>query len=281
MEKSTIRFYTFPDIYNIQLVHGAAVAHRFPRHIHGSVSFGIVEHGKRVLEIQGNTVIVSAGECFIINPNEPHTCRSSLDDNHEYWILSVPPDVIHSLWNEMTGTQLGQVSFSPPAIRDQQLFQMLEDFVDGVCHKDNLLRQESLCIEIITYCLSRYIQSECAFQEIETHHYAVDVVREYLEQHFEQNIRLEDLAEVSHVSPFYLNRLFQRAVGLPPYEYLVHIRIKRARELLENGESIAGTAYSTGFSDQSHLTRFFKRHVGLTPGEYLRIHVTSHKRSRP
>jgi AraC-like DNA-binding protein len=83
-------------------------------------------------------------------------------------------------------------------------------------------------------------------------------------------IRLEDLATVSNLSPFHLTRVFQKEVGIPPYEYLVHIRIKRAQTLLKNGESIAGTAYSTGFSDQSHFTRFFKRHVGITPGEYLR-----------
>jgi AraC-like DNA-binding protein len=270
MRKNTICFHVLPGIYNIQLVHGINVSHYFPRHIHSSVSFGIVERGQRVIEIHGESFTILAGECFIINPGEPHACSSSLEHSHDYRIFSVSPHVIQSIFSTITGKPEECPYFPHHVIQDQALFQMIKEFIDEVQYADDLLKQESLFLDIVTYCLSCYAQEECVLRPVAKQHQAVEVVREYLEQHFEEVIRLEDLADVAHVSPFYLNRVFQKEVGVPPYEYLVHIRIKYAQKLLKQGETIAQTAYRTGFSDQSHFTRFFKRHVGVTPGEYLR-----------
>jgi transcriptional regulator GlxA family with amidase domain len=61
-----------------------------------------------------------------------------------------------------------------------------------------------------------------------------------------------------------------RRTGLPPHALQLALRIRKARRLLESGESIADVAAATGFADQSHLHRHFQRSLGLTPGEYRR-----------
>jgi AraC-like DNA-binding protein len=55
---------------------------------------------------------------------------------------------------------------------------------------------------------------------------------------------------------------------MSPHEYLVHIRIKRAKALLAQHSPLLDVALETGFVDQSHLTKHFKRRVGVTPGRY-------------
>jgi AraC-like DNA-binding protein len=55
---------------------------------------------------------------------------------------------------------------------------------------------------------------------------------------------------------------------VPPYRYLELVRVERARRLLQRGVRISEIAFTTGFSDQSHLTRQFKRVLGVTPGSY-------------
>jgi AraC-like DNA-binding protein len=102
--------------------------------------------------------------------------------------------------------------------------------------------------------------------------YTIQAAREYLEEHFEKHVSLEELADIAHASPFYLNRIFRQEVGLPPHEYQIQVRIKQAQSFLQAGKSIAETAHLTGFSDQSHLTRFFKRYVGISPGEYIHFY---------
>lgn len=99
-------------------------------------------------------------------------------------------------------------------------------------------------------------------------HHSLQRVKEYLEEYYDQNIRLDDLAEVAGLSLFHMLREFKKQFGLPPYEYLNQLRVQRVKEYLRKQKSIADVAIQTGFSDQSHLTRTFKRLTGITPGLY-------------
>ncbi len=273
MSKNTLRFYTLADIYDVQLVHGRHVIHRFPRHIHQTLSFGIIAQGTRVMTLRHETVTISAGECFILNPGDPHAFSTSPDMRHEYWIMSVNPDVLQTIAANVTGNQREQGFYFPhPVIRDRQLYHHMLDFSLAVQQDKDLLTQESVFCNIIGHCLRHYAQNRWESPEEAHPHWAVTAVREYLEQHCEHVVRLADLARIARMSPYYLTRIFQQEVGIPPYEYLVKIRLQQARALLQNGHSIAEVAYNSGFADQSHLTRVFKKHTGMTPGVYQRVH---------
>jgi AraC-like DNA-binding protein len=93
---------------------------------------------------------------------------------------------------------------------------------------------------------------------------------DYLGDQPERNVGLDELAAVAGIGKFRLIRLFRAHTGLPPHALQVAHRIRRARRLLEAGETIAGAAVMAGFVDQSHLHRHFQRSLGLTPGEYQR-----------
>jgi AraC-like DNA-binding protein len=72
------------------------------------------------------------------------------------------------------------------------------------------------------------------------------------------------------LSPYYFARAFESEIGVPPHAYLEGVRIRKAREFLDRGDTIVSAALSVGYSDQSHLTRRFKRFLGITPGQYIR-----------
>ena len=93
-------------------------------------------------------------------------------------------------------------------------------------------------------------------------------VRVYLEDHYAENVSLEELANFVNVSPFHLLRVFRDVVGLPPHNYLTQVRVRRARQLLQASLRPAEVALAVGFNDQSHLTRHFKALVGVTPARY-------------
>jgi AraC-like DNA-binding protein len=96
-------------------------------------------------------------------------------------------------------------------------------------------------------------------------------VRRILEERFAHAISLEDLAQEAGLSKFHLLRLFRVEVGTTPHAYRLHLRISRAREMLDKGESPVEVALACGFADQPHFTRSFKRIVGLTPAVFRRI----------
>jgi AraC-like DNA-binding protein len=72
----------------------------------------------------------------------------------------------------------------------------------------------------------------------------------------------------TYLGPFYFARVFQQAVGLPPYTYLVQRRVEKARQLIRNKLPLTQGALSVGFYDQSHLNRNFKNFLGVTPTQY-------------
>jgi AraC family transcriptional regulator len=97
----------------------------------------------------------------------------------------------------------------------------------------------------------------------------LQAVVEYVHEHLDANLKLDDLACVAHLSPYHFARLFKNSTGLSPHQYVIAQRVERAKELLRNGElPLADVAAVVGFWDQGHFTRHFKRLVGVTPGRF-------------
>jgi len=92
--------------------------------------------------------------------------------------------------------------------------------------------------------------------------------RDFLESHFDAPVTLEQLSAQAGLSSFHFLREFKRFFGMPPHQYQRQVQVRRAKELLARGVSIAAVAADTGFCDQSHLNRVFKSFTGLTPGQF-------------
>ena len=90
----------------------------------------------------------------------------------------------------------------------------------------------------------------------------------YLRERLSERIQLDDLADHVRMDKFHLVRAFRSQVGVPPYTFLTHARVHRARELLRAGLRVSEAATAVGFCDQSQLHRHFVRLVGITPGRY-------------
>lgn len=93
---------------------------------------------------------------------------------------------------------------------------------------------------------------------------------DYLGDHPQRNVGLDELAAAAGIGKFRLIRIVRDRTGLPPHALHIAHRIRAARRLLEAGHTVTVTASATGFADQSHLHRHFQRGLGLTPGEYQR-----------
>ena len=92
--------------------------------------------------------------------------------------------------------------------------------------------------------------------------------KEYLRERLGDAITLDDLADYADLDKFHLCRAFRAQIGLPPHQYLTHLRIARAKELLLRGVRASEVAPLVGLYDQAQLTRHFRRLVGTTPARY-------------
>lgn len=94
-------------------------------------------------------------------------------------------------------------------------------------------------------------------------------VVEYVDEHLNGKITLQDLAAVAGLSRMHFAAQFRAAVGMRPHQYLMKRRIERAEELLKQAEvSLVEVALTVGFQTQAHFTTVFKRFAGDTPYQW-------------
>jgi AraC family transcriptional regulator len=94
-------------------------------------------------------------------------------------------------------------------------------------------------------------------------------VIDFIQENHERELALAEMAEAAGISPFHFAREFKRATGLAPHQYLIKIRIERAKAWLTKSElPIVEVSLRAGFNNQSHFTRLFHQRTGLTPKAY-------------
>jgi len=96
-------------------------------------------------------------------------------------------------------------------------------------------------------------------------------VLELIEAALDARLTIERLAQEAGLSPTHFARAFKETMGRAPHQYLLALRLERARRLLETTRAtLSDIAQRTGFADQAHFTRLFKRVFGTTPGALAR-----------
>ncbi len=96
-------------------------------------------------------------------------------------------------------------------------------------------------------------------------------VQEYIDANLHRDITLAELACESGYSRIYFLKLFRRATGTTPHQYLLDRRVKRVQQLLKREATLIDIASACGFSSQSHMTRTFRKSLGTTPAEFRRF----------
>jgi AraC-like DNA-binding protein len=91
----------------------------------------------------------------------------------------------------------------------------------------------------------------------------------YLDQHYSDNLTLDDLARVACLSRRSLTRSFRNAYGDSPIDYLIRLRLDRAAVLLQDTDlTVLDIAQQVGFADSNYFARAFRRHYGASPTAY-------------
>lgn len=94
----------------------------------------------------------------------------------------------------------------------------------------------------------------------------------YMEEHVDQQISLDELAESINLSKFYFNRYFKKHMGMTPHQYFINMRLQNAKRMLvTTHHSVEKVADLCGFDNPSNFIRLFKQRVGMTPTAFRKI----------
>lgn len=127
----------------------------------------------------------------------------------------------------------------------------------------------------------------CQLEEIRTtftpklidHGYDEELIKkalEYIAAHYTENITLQSVADIVHLSKSYFSLYFKKQTGRNFVDYLIDLRIREAKRLLvENENRIYDVAEAAGFKDVKYFSKVFKKVTGLTPMTYREKHQVS------
>lgn len=95
----------------------------------------------------------------------------------------------------------------------------------------------------------------------------------YIEQNFQNNITIEEIAALCGINRSYFGKIFRKAIGRSPQEFLMNYRMVKATELLKlTSLSIAEIGCAVGYENQLHFSRAFKTIYGVSPREWRNRH---------
>jgi AraC-like DNA-binding protein len=104
----------------------------------------------------------------------------------------------------------------------------------------------------------------------------IEISVRYINNNFERGISLGDMAKFVFLSPSYFARAFKDETGVSPINYLLKVRVERAKELLlQTDLKISDIALSVGFSNQQRFNEIFKKYTHQTPLRYKKQAVSN------
>ena len=92
--------------------------------------------------------------------------------------------------------------------------------------------------------------------------------KKFIDQHFDNNLVLQDMATEAFYSKFHFLRLFKMIYGKTPHQYLTVVRIEKSKQFLKTGMSVPDVCLSVGFESVSSFKGLFRRHTGFTPAAF-------------
>lgn len=192
-------------------------------------------------------------------------------DGAEYWIERITPGGIWIIRFELQ-EDIGEKPFSTP-VRDYnamlRLFKEAARVHDGL--KDDTMYAQVIvkrCIYSIVLQLmkehdQRYMPSKKA--------QLLEPALKTIQLRFAENNTLscQKLASLCGISQTYFHRLFTERYGMSPKEYIIRLRIDRAKQLLpDTSLTVRQIANLCGYAEPCHFTREFTKRVGMTPTAY-------------
>ena len=267
--KEEIRTVKYDPELKVEAYHFQGIMQKFPNHFHEYYVIGFIEKGQRFLSCKNKEYIIEPGDLLLFNPHDNHTCEQIDGKTLDYRCINIQPENMSKAIFEITGKE-HLPYFTPQVVFHSELVAVLRELHQMIIEEEKDFRKEEIYFFLLEQLVEEYTEQQVPADRTEQS-MEVKAICEFLEEHYMENITLDDLCKLTGLSKYYLLRSFTKQKGISPYSYLETIRIDKAKKMLEQGLPPMEAALQTGFVDQSHFSNFFKKFIGLTPKQYMKI----------
>lgn len=251
-----------------------SVAHRFQyrksavyKFLKGRKTYGIVHilSGEMQYDFtDGRSEIVRAGDTFFLKPNDAYKLQCFRACDHYTVNFMMDESSMEGMAAKvLLGEGLAIIRSGEKAVFREDMFLGLTELWKEK-QPGYRMNAISLLYKILFDFIGKFNTGNADSSTL-----LLSAAKEYLETHWRENITLEELASMCHISVAYFRHLFVRTFGVAPIRYRDSIRLLYAKDYLMQKEyNIAQIANLCGFCDSNYFIRFFKKQTGITPGEY-------------
>lgn len=237
-------------------------------HSHNHWSLGAIIQGISTFINRDDSYHVRQGDLVLMNPDWPHACNPIENQPWAYLMLYVDTTWLTQLrYTEGLLQRPRWQDIANAVITDKHLYQGYCTMAATLLDDDReLLDKQTQVIEYLSALMHTIGNQKLGLdQQMPT---TLKALANYLDEHFTEELSLDDLCTLSGYSPSHLIRRFKQYFGMTPHAYIINKRIQYGQQQLKKGISIIDTALDAGFADQAHFQRTFKRLVAATPNQY-------------
>ncbi|MFC6266771.1 helix-turn-helix domain-containing protein [Frigoriflavimonas asaccharolytica] len=246
------------------------------------LAFTSMLRGKKVMKLENKTnyfdylpsesLLISPGETMIIDFPEadktPSQCLS-LSLSSDY-INNSLDFINHNTPKIDDSSQIWGISSNEYfLLNDQSLTSATNNIMriamDNSAHKDIMA---DFAIKELIIRLMQTQARKILERESSTNQTRMGYIISYIKKNIHQKISIKSIAKQSYVSESNIFKIFKQEIGISPNEFIIKERLKKAKELLLEHQTIKEVTYQTGFSDTNYFTRVFHQHEGITPKNF-------------
>lgn len=246
-------------------------------HTHNQVEIMHVLKGECSVEFVDKTLHLVKGEFVLIDANIPH--RLILQEDQVCRMLNLEFRFVYSEVQLMSFARMVESDrqlqdfleheFQYIVLKDQgQVFTILRQLVMGQdeTQMKNLLLEQTLFFHLLIE-ISRLWQEQIEVKNIASK-YIKDAIT-YIYHHYDQPIRVKDIADAINLNENYLQRIFKQNTQQTVVDFLTEVRLKRAKMLLINTNiSVIEISSYVGINSRQYFSVLFKKHFGTSPALY-------------
>ncbi len=218
--------------------------------------------GAGIIEQGGQSVTLGQNQALLMDCRAPQ--RYVTDPVRHHW---------YHLWAHVNGAGADAISqamglpklqpVSLPLADVKPIFETIFENMKKEGYIESLTT--SLAVDKLLTSIALAPDSRGSFVEFD----AVSVARRYMEEHFAEDLHVDDVAREAAISTSQLIRLFKRQLGTTPHSYLLRYRITQAKELLaETTLPVSTIAGQVGFASESNFSYRFGEMCGQSPSAY-------------
>ena len=248
-------------------------------HFHNYLEIGYCYGGNGHMVLGEEEERFYGGIVTVIPPNYPHTTNSDIGtvSKWEYLFIDVEGFMKKFLDNPVKAEKVIQRIYSRALFFEEKenlsISEKIRKIMDIMRDGEEFFLEEAkgvlaaLLVEIAR--LNRGSGEDKVAEDAGKLTNMVTRVLDYVSYHYMEDIKVEDLANICHISETHFRRVFTSYMKMSPLEYINTVRVYTACELLETTDApVADVAHKCGFTTNSTFNRNFKQLMGVTPLEW-------------